>query len=245
MESMRSAYVLLLAATLSTTSFANQVYVSLTGMDSNTSTKIDLRVLDPGTDQYTTWTNVWAGGILTIAGNSAVEDYYCVDLFHDINVPGTYLDNVSLPNAALRQDRVAWMIDNLTTTFSKDSSISKLQGAGLQLAIWDIVTDGGDGFSTGSVQKAATTNADVVAWAQQYIALSVGKSAMDVGVYQVSTLNKKGVPYQTLMGDTTVPEPASLGFAAFGILTLALFHRRRSANSSRNTVPQRVPSQLS
>ena len=234
---MRFAQVLLLTATLSTASFATQVYVTIQGMDPIRSSLIDLQV------NGQTWSNISAGGILVEAGNSPVEDYFCIDLFHDISA-GTYLDNVNAPNAALRQDRVAWMISNLLPTLSSNSTVSQVQGAGLQLAIWDVITDGGDGFSSGSVRKAISTNSEVLLWAQQYLNASTGKSASNVGVYTVANLNPYGQPYQALMGDLMTPEPGSVTMAAIGLGLLLLGSRRMRVSSSRNTERQPAPDQI-
>ena len=86
---------------------------------------------------------------------------------------GTYntaLDFADTPNLK----RVAWLLNNYYPT-------NAVTGAGLQLAIWDIMSDNGDGFTSGLVRKSTSngspTNATVLADAIQYEALSVGKSS--------------------------------------------------------------------
>ncbi len=158
------------------------------------------------------------------------RDTLCVDLFTDINVNVTYgttlLDPSVVPGKHL--DRVAWLIDNALLPTQSSTASSQLpssdwattttQGAGIQLAIWDIVHDNGDGFSSGSVQASTDplhpTDPDVFSWANVYESLSNNQSSNAAYVYNNVSLSN-GAPAQMLAGPiftdngpSPVPEPA-------------------------------------
>ena len=127
-------------------------------------------------------------GVILITLNENGQPYdrntLCVDLFTDINEDQTYGSTVLSPSdvPGKNLNRVSWLIDNalLPTEPSAPSVPSALpqadwvtnsaQGAGIQLAIWDIVHDGGDGFSSGLVQASTDpnnpTDPTVLGWAQ-------------------------------------------------------------------------------
>lgn len=115
-----------------------------------------------------------------------------------------------------------------------------LAGAAFQLAIWDIVTDNGDGFGTPttvaglasqSTDPAHPTDPDVLAAAVQYEILSLGQSSHYGIVYHNSS---GGIAVQTLMGaDVTdngpspIPEPAGIIPVFSGLAVIGLSHLRR------------------
>ena len=79
----------------------------------------------------------------------------------------------------------------------------------LQLAIWDIVHDGGDGFLTGSVLWGPSSITGLtqvqIDIANRYLADSLGQSVMTGLSIYTNTDPNTGLPVQTLMG-VTVPE---------------------------------------
>jgi len=58
---------------------------------------------------------------------------------------------------------------------------SPAQGAGIQLAVWDIVEDNGDGFSAGRIEASNvaghTTDAAVLQWAETYECMAMGATS--------------------------------------------------------------------
>lgn len=181
---------------------------------------------------------------LTSNGQQYDRDTLCVDLFTDIDLDVEYNTLVLSPDQVTGRnlDRVAWLVDNalLPTQNSGISSAlpssdwveSVAQGAGIQLAIWDITSDGGNGFSTGSVQASTTpgevTDPAALAWAEEYEALSLGQSSDSAFVYNNTAIGS-GTPAQMLEGPifedggpTPVPEPAPgavVGMALIGLWT--------------------------
>ncbi len=190
-------------------------------------------------------------------GQQYNRDTLCVDLFTDIYIGVTYnttvLDPNSVPGRHLNQ--VAWLLNNAlmptqgpvysSALPTSDWVTTASQGAGIQLAIWDITTDGGDGFSAGRVQAAtapgASTDPAVLAWAQTYESLSAGKSSNQAFVYVNSAIDS-GVPAQMLEGpifrdggptplgmnpsgiDPT-PEPATCVLAGLALVGLGIVKR--------------------
>jgi hypothetical protein len=159
-------------------------------------------------------------GDLFIRVTSGTKNYnrtaYCVDLFTDINLNTTYNTVVEHPSDVVgrpNQGRVSWLIQNYAASVT-----TAAQGAAFQLAIWDIVHDNGDGFTSGRVQQAKThtTPSDVITQALTYESLSLGKTSNGAYVYQNSTTNG-GVEAQMLMGPAfsdggpyPTPEPSTL-----------------------------------
>jgi hypothetical protein len=196
-------------------------------------------------------TDAYFAGVIfitvTSGGKTYQRDSLCVDLFTDININQQYLTTVLRPDEVPNKPllRVSWLVDNalLPTQQSVHSDLpdvdwvtTSAQGAGIQLAIWDIIHDGGDGFSAGSVQSTRRTPADVLAWAVTYEALSLGKSSDLAFVYDNVALN--GTPAQMLIGPLfhdggpapPAPEPSTLALAAVvvGICGFARLTRRRA-----------------
>ena len=89
------------------------------------------------------------------------------------------------------------------------------EGSGLQLAIWDIVQDNGDGLVAGAVRQHRAPNANDLAaygFASAYITNSLGQSPTAGTVYHNVTF--EGAPAQTLMSAETLtpnPEPGMWG----------------------------------
>ncbi len=198
----------------------------------------------------------FAGGLdiqLTNSSGTVTRETMCVDLFTDIYVGQTYGTSVDLPSqvplsqipAAL--ERVAWLEDNallpaltpgapttLTSNYWVAGANAAAMGAGMQLAIWDIIVDGGDGFTSGAVQQGSAANpTDPTAlyWANEYETLSAGQSSDEAFVYENVSLSD-GSPAQTLEGpefqdNGPQPAPESSTFVLAGMALLALRHTSR------------------
>jgi len=77
--------------------------------------------------------------------------------------------------AAIRAGKVAWLVDKYLNAVVT-SSFTRMNLAAIQLAIWDIVQDGGDGIDTGNFQAisnetgaGAVTTADLQTAVNQYL----------------------------------------------------------------------------
>ncbi len=179
-----------------------------------------------------------------------LRETLCVDLFTSIGLGGTYLTTVLSPSQVpIPPDkhllRVSWLIDNalfpvLDPNFqsalsSTDWVQTAAQAAGIQLAIWDIVHDNGDGLLAGSVQQGSTdhpTDQAVLDAATMYELVSVGKQSNLAFIYSNVDLNGHAV--QMLAGPRygtgpvpAVPEPATLVLVGAALIGMAEFRRRK------------------
>lgn len=199
--------------------------ITLTGTDASRGMNLNYRSNGSNTSSY-------AGAILiTVDGtrSGTVDSIaFCVDLFTSIGL-GMYDTMLESPSSVTNGGRVAWLL-----RYALPGVDTAEEGAGLQLAIWDIVHDNGNGLSTGSVRRHSSPNTNDQAaygYAATYLAMSAGQSSTAGTVYR--NVSFEGVPAQTLMSaDTLVenPEPGTwllLGFGA-GLIGLARVRTRRA-----------------
>ncbi len=233
----------LLAALLSAAALASADTIDVVSVDSGRGSSFWLS--EDGSD-----VDAYFGGVLNIVlTRDAVQylrDTLCVDLFTDIYIGRTYdthvLDPYEVPGKHL--NRVSWLIDNALLpeqgTYPSalpqgDWVTTPAQGAGIQFAIWDIVHDGGDGFSAGRVQAGSSshpTDASILYWAQTYEALSAGRSSGLAFIYDNYVL---GTNQQVQMlagpmfldgGPQPNPEPSTMVLVGFALIAVSLLCRR-------------------
>jgi hypothetical protein len=194
---------------------------------------------------------------VTDPSGTFARDSLCVDLFTDIYIDQPYYTVLRTPADFPEKNlaRVSWLVDNaLLPTQSSFTSLlpqsdwvtSVAQGAGIQLAIWDIVHDNGDGFSAGRVRAATGQNGTdpaVLAWANLYESVSLGQSSNLAYVYQNVDMGN-GQPAQMLAGPMfkdggptpqpldpltpadSAPEPGTLLLTAAALASIAAWRRR-------------------
>ena len=176
--------------------------------------------------------SAWAGAIQILIDDKYSRIAFCVDYFTDIYIGTHYNTDIEFTNNIPNGGRAAWLVNNIFPTITTPA-----QGAGLQFAIWDVIHDGGDGFSSGLIQAAVINPTDpaIISAANSFLALSVGKSST-AWVY-FNTSMSDGSPAQTLMGPAVfddgppaVPEPASFALVGCGIGLLAWRARRRRSS---------------
>ena len=231
---------------------ANSVIMA-TGVDWSRGGSMVIREDDQDVQAY------FAGVIfisLTEGGHVYNRDTLCVDLFTDINLGQQYDSNLLRPDAvdaSKHLSRVSWLVENAllpgqdpqygSVLQQADWVFSAAQGAGIQFAIWDIVHDGGDGFSAGRVQAAtnptSATDPTILTWAQRYEALSLDKSNNAAYVYNNVQMGN-GLLAQMLIGPQfgdngpePVPEPRTLAPAGVALILLSLMLRRRLRSTGR------------
>jgi hypothetical protein len=220
----------LLPALLLGCGVASASTIKVSGVDETRGAK-DMVISENGGD-----VQLYFAGVISIevteGGKTFTRDSLCVDLFTDIIVGQPYTTNLLQPIMVPSKNltRVSWLVENyFPTAPGSDSATLIAQGEGIQLAIWDIVHDGGDGLTTGSVQKANTTPQAVVDWAVIYENASVGKSDNQAFVY--NNVGSDGVAQmligpQFADGPQPVPEPQTLMPMGIALIALSLGLRR-------------------
>jgi uncharacterized protein (TIGR03382 family) len=187
----------------------------------------------------------YAGVIQATLDGTTVVDVFCVDLYHDVSTGTVYTyttysvtDPASTsfsPNIA----QAAWLfVNEMPVVDAASASDQPVYGAALQLAIWDVIHDGGDGLSSGQIQQQTSVAPDpnsaaAYSLASTWITASQGQSA-----YNAAVLMNVGGPtasqtFITAKAGTTIsvastPEPATMFLAGAGLLLVGLSGRRKA-----------------
>lgn len=167
----------------------------------------------------TTPTTEYAVEILVGLNNTSYTAY-CVDLFTNITFD-SYNNTTGLPDGYGGQgQRLAWIFANYSGLVSNDEMASALQ-----LALWDVQHDGGNGLDQGNIRidPNDARYSSLLADANAIVAASAGQTSMDATILYNAVI-ATGQPAQTLItgrgayeppfGTTPtgeVPEPSSLG----------------------------------
>lgn len=160
---------------------------------------------------------VGAGLALVSLDGGARFGGMCVDLNHWNSQGNSYqVDVKPIAERGAGATQAAHLFGKYATTID-----SKDKGAALQLAIWDILYDGGDGLDAGTFRSAASSS--VKSLTTDYIAESAGKSGSGY-YFKALTHGSNNNKNQDYMG--TVPEPASMAVLLTGALALARRRRR-------------------
>jgi len=164
----------------------------------------------------------FAGILLGSYDGQAIQPFFCADLFTPIDID-TYTSTAYYVRPERREDRVGYLFINYLAGVTTPAL-----GQAMQLAVWDILHDNGDGPSTGRVRSAADTPAGVVADWNNYLAVSNGQSNPNSSIF----INYLGnTQAQTLIGafeptSLSAPEPATFALVGASLIALGLRGRR-------------------
>lgn len=166
---------------------------------------------------------------VTDAAGPLVGSYYNGGLASAMN-SSDFKPSGSL-SAAARASEVAYLSDHYlgasNTSFGNKLSLQQNMAA-VNLSIWDIAQDGGDGLSAGSLRADGRYDSQVAALESQ---------ASRNSTYQSSTadwiqapISKSGEHKQDYIATAAVPEPATLPLLLIGIAGMGIWaYRRRQA----------------
>ena len=200
------------AALLAGPSLAQASTVTLTGLGFYQSIPLIVNT--------TTAENATAGQIrVVVDGVSLIA--FCVDLFTNIGF-ATYNTTLTLPSDYPGGARAAWIFENYAAGVT-----TNIAGAALQLAVWDVIHDGGDGLSTGNVRLASSGSATLRSTASAIITASAGKTSNNATILRNVSL--AGAPAQNLItSQIATPEPGTWLMTAAGLCLAGGLRRRRS-----------------
>jgi hypothetical protein len=180
----------------------------------------------------------YAGVFLATLNGTTTYPVFCVDLYTDINPGVAYNVNIYAPNDPAVVDfssnvpQAAWLYNTYLPQVNAASN-KNVYGAALQLAIWDVMLDGGNGLTSGTFQKDPTvTDPNQLAaytLAASMIQASQGQSMLNAAVL----LNVAGPNgSQTLITAAgaldPAPEPSTLVLISVGLLGVGVLKHRRA-----------------
>jgi hypothetical protein len=216
---------LILTAILSSYSSLFATSIKHTGLDSTRSMNIEIKA--DGNVR-----TVGAGVGLLLVDGTDLLDVFCVNLFTAITVDHTYTAN-SIGAQAYDSDggAAAWLMQTYLPVVNAATGLSRrIAGAALQLAIWDTIHDGGDGFSAGRIQATGHTNSSVLALANQWRLEALDEHG-NANVFTAVPGTRVFQQQMYLPEGGEVPEPGTFAMLAVGGLGVLFgtWRRRRAA----------------
>jgi PEP-CTERM motif len=172
--------------------------------------------------QMLTQSAVYAGSVVPSSlDGTALPFLYCVDMLHDIYIPGTYATSVTFDGKVHDQsvahaDQVAWLLDQYASAAAGNAT----KTAALQAAIWEVI-----------YEQQFTLNSGAPGVLSQYhtYLTDVGSAPVTTSAW-LSPVSPVYGPMQGLV--TRVPEPSStllLALALSGLLALGWWRHQRTA----------------
>lgn len=186
----------------------------------------------------------WVGGLTGNLNGGLNQFFFCYDISHNINVPGSYLVNLFGPTSSFPSYL------NLSPTFNLQVASSLLANAnigsfsnvnqysGLQLAIWSILYNWTPSSQSGSLNGANFSSAasgDLLAQAEAFLAQAQGlvTSGQYVNTGNIQLLvnanNSENGVVQSLAGSVEVPEPSTYLLLGSALMAAAVCAKRRNA----------------
>lgn len=174
--------------------------------------------------------NVFAGQLkLTVDGQSLIG--FCVDLYAKIGYQ-SYTTVIGAPASYTNGEQAAWIVQAYGPKVS-----TSLQAAALQLALWDVVHDNGNGLTAGSLILNASPGSSLLAAAEAIVQASQGKSSTHAAIFYNTSAT--GYHAQTLIASTNdVPEPSAVAMLSAGGALVVIARLRRRQRTSGTKLPR-------
>ncbi len=225
---------------IASSGYASATTISFQGLDAARSAQVWMNftylagdlMLNGSTASSTTSVNERIGvGVLNVAfdGSLQLQDAFCVDRFRYIS-NGNYTVNVSAPSTVTNGNRAAWLIHDILPQINAApvGTQQRNLAAALQMAIWDIIQDGGDGFTAGRIRRSTSsvnpTDSVILSLANTFITQSNGHAYTNALVLNNVNVNSYT---QRLIVDQGVPEPSTWALALTGLLWAGLRRAKR------------------
>lgn len=153
---------------------------------------------------------------------------YCVDLFTSIGM-STYTNTTGLPDRYLNGERAAWLYENYSGLVRSNGD-----AAALQLALWDVVHDNGDGFNSGLI-RLGTGESILRTAADSLVLNSAGRESLSATMLYNFEIGS-GQRMQTLItgpqpDGVATPEPATFAMIGMGLAASYGFLRWRKGQT--------------
>jgi hypothetical protein len=166
-------------------------------------------------------TDLWAGAFVGNVNGGSNFLLYCLDYFVSIGT-GQWQVNILEPQG--REERAGWLVENAGSMLNAPSSY-----AALQLAVWDIIHDGGDGSTAGFFRANSQTDAQIVSTWDTMVRSSANGTSQQAMIFE--NIGGRNMA-QTLIGvppvtGGEVPEPGTLVMIGLGMVGAAVLKRRK------------------
>ena len=225
---------------IASSGLASATTITFQGLDAARSAEVWMRftylagdlMLNGNTASSTTSVNERIGiGVLNVSfdGSLQLQDAFCVDRFRYIS-NGNYTVDLSSPSTIVNGTRAAWLLHDILPQINAAPAGTQQRNlaAALQMAIWDIIQDGGDGFTAGRIRRSTSssnpTDSIILSLANSFITQSNGQSYTNALV--LSNVNVNSYT-QRLIVDQGVPEPSTWALALTGLLWAGLRRAKR------------------
>jgi hypothetical protein len=172
----------------------------------------------------------FAGKMNLQLGSTAQFIGFCVDLAHFVSTGQTFSVNAYSTNDPTNGLTNGGQIAYLANTFGPQS-LSNVQAAGLQIAIWSELYDNGNGFTSGTFQYTAAENGSdsnysaIAAAASTYLAAATNQSSVATW-YDGSPSGNSQWRGQSMV-DPATPAPSSAVVFALGLVFFGIAYEKR------------------
>jgi hypothetical protein len=172
-----------------------------------------------------TYSNVYAGALsATLTPRNALPngypssfDTYCVDLNDEITVPTNYCVSMQPINGLANGGGVAWLYDHFGTNLYGTQVSDATSAAGLQIAIWKVLTDNSTDLSSGNFKYDGSD--DIATDANDYLTQWKNSGYQTADATWLEHDSNNG---QNMIGPP-VPEPSVFSLMGACIIGLTTF----------------------